>query len=148
MRRGPAYLAAGLLAAALLVGCGGGDSSTETALSKATYVKRANLICATANDELEASAKGLFGSRRPTEQELKGFATTFAVPRIEDELAQLRALPAPSGDEQTVSAIYDAAEQGLTKLKQDPRIITEDNPQAFAKANKLARAYGIDVCAS
>jgi hypothetical protein len=140
-------LAAGLLAAALLAGCGGGDSSTEAAFSKATYVKRANSICRTANHDLEASAKGVFGSQRPSKEELKAFATSFAVPRMEDELVQLRALPAPSGDEQAVNAIYDAAEQGVTKLKQNPGILIANNPQAFARAKRLARAYGIYVCA-
>jgi hypothetical protein len=150
LRKASITLVPALLAAGLIAGCGGGDdsSSTEAALTKSAYRKQANSICKKASDDINSAAKQEFGNKRPTQQQLEQFATDTAAPAIEDELSQLRELPAPSGDEDTVNAIYDAAQEGVDKLKQEPGIIAEDNPVAFRKANKLARGYGLDVCAS
>lgn len=139
-----------LLVGALLAGCGGddGSSSTAAALTKSEYVKQGNAICRQGNKEIEAAVRKLFGNQQPTQQQLKQFATETAIPNIESQIEQLRALPAPSGDEETVTAIYDAAQEGVDKFKQDPLLITQDNPQAFVKANKLARDYGLTVCAT
>jgi hypothetical protein len=150
LRKASIFLVPVLVGGALLIGCGGGDdsSSTEAALTKSAYLKQGNAICKNANDDLDVAAKQQFGNQQPTQKELEQFATSTAIPELEQEIADLRALPAPTGDTETVSAIYDAAESGLDQLKQDPSIITQDNPQAFAEANKLAKDYGLTVCAS
>ena len=132
-----------LLAGALLAACGGDDSP-----SKAEYVKDANAICKKTNDELNADVKKEFGNQRPSQQQIEKFGTDTVAPTIEDELSQLRDLDAPSGDEDTVNAIYDAAQDGVDALKQDPSILLENNPAAFQEANKLAKDYGLTVCAS
>jgi hypothetical protein len=149
VRKPTFFLIPCLIGAALLAGCGGGDdsSSTEAALSKSAYVKQANAICKQSNDQIEAESKQEFGNQQPTQKQIEQFASNTAIPAVEDQLSQLRALPAPSGDEETVAAIYDAAQEGVDKAKKDPSIIAQDNPAAFAKANKLARDYGLDVCA-
>ena len=150
MRKASILLVPSLIGGVLLAGCGGGDdsSSTAAALNKPAYLKQGNAICKSTMDDLGAAARQQFGDQRPTPNELEQFATSTAVPALEQEIADLRALPAPTGDEETVSAIYDAAESGVDQLKQDPSIITEDNPEAFREANKLANDYGLTVCGS
>ena len=150
MRKASTLIGAALVAGALFAGCGGGDSSdtTATALSKAEYQKQGNAICAKGNKVIAAQVQKQFKNGQPTQQQIEQFATETAIPTIQNEIDQLRALPAPSGDEATVNAIYDAAQQGIDAAKKDPSIIAQDNPQAFAKANKLAKAYGLGVCGS
>lgn len=150
MRKASILLVPCLIGGALLVGCGGGDdsSSTEAALSKSAYIKQANAICKKAADEINTAGSQQFGNRKPTEAEISKFVNDTAVPAFDDELSQLRDLPPPSGDEDTVNAIYDAAQDGADALKEDPSILLTDNPAAFQEANKLAKDYGLNVCAS
>jgi hypothetical protein len=143
LRKAPILLVPALLAGTLLAGCGGDDSP-----SKADYVKDANAICKKTNDEINTAAKKEFGNQRPSQKQTTNFINETAIPGVEDELSQLRDLDAPSGDEDTVNAIYDAAEEGLNKAKQDPSLLVQNNPPAFDKANKLAKDYGLTVCAS
>jgi len=150
VRKPTLFLVPCLIGGTLLAGCGSGDdsSSTEAALSKPAYVKQANAICKKAADKINTAGSQQFGNKQPTEAELAKFVNDTAVPAFDDELSQLRDLPPPSGDEDTVNAIYDAAQDGADALKENPSILLENNPAAFQEANKLAKDYGLDVCAS
>jgi hypothetical protein len=150
LRKASIFLVPALLGGMLLAGCGGDDdsSSTEATLSKAAYLKQGNAICKQTNDELDAAVSKEFGNQQPSQQQIEQFATETVVPTIDDEISQLRALPAPSGDEETVNAIYDAAQEGIDSVKDDPSVLAQDNPAAFKKADQLARDYGLATCAS
>ena len=141
-------LAAGLLAA----GCGSSDKSGEkSSITKAEFVKKGNAVCAQGNKEIDAAGKKLFGkdpNKRPSKAKLEEFATTVLIPSVEDQVSKIRALGAPKGDEAKVKAILDAADQGIQKGKQDPLSLTNEGSDPFAKANKLAKAYGLTVCGS
>jgi hypothetical protein len=140
------FLAAGLLAA----GCGSSDKSGEkSSITKAEFVKKGNAICAQGNKKIEAQGQKLFGpNKKPSKAKLEEFASTVLLPSVEDQVNKIRALGAPKGDEAKVKAILDAADQGVQKGKQDPLSLTNEGADPFAKANRLAKAYGLKVCGS
>jgi hypothetical protein len=147
LRRASILLVPCLIAAALLVGCGDDDpDSTETALSKSEYLEQGNEICKQQDAEIAAVAERTFGSSAPSQAELIRFANDRAIPQVEETISKLRALTPPAGDERTVKAIYEAAEEGVAKLKETPTLVVNGG-EVFAKANKLAAEYGLNECA-
>ena len=130
-------------------GCGGGDDKSSSSLSKAEFIRKGNAICAAGNKQIEAKAGQLFGTKqKPSEGELKQFASTVLLPSVEKQVAELKKLSPPSGDEDEVKAILDAAQDGIDKGKQDPLSLTQEKGGPFDKANALARKYGLTVCGS
>jgi hypothetical protein len=143
-------LVSGLIAA----GCGGGDdndtSSASTSsgpLSKAEYIAKGDQICAQGTLVIGQVGREQFGSSQPTRDQAVQFGQDTVVPSLEDTLTKLRALEAPPEDKAKAAAIYDALEDGLNKLKQDPNLFVEsDAGGAFDQANQLAQAYGFKQC--
>jgi hypothetical protein len=145
-------LVSGLIAA----GCGGGggdDSSTSSAststgpLSKADYIAKGDQICAQGTLVIGQAGREQFGSSQPTQEQAVQFGQATVVPSLEDTLAKLRALEPPAADQETTSAIYDALEQGIDKLKQDPNLfVATGSGGVFDQANQLAQAYGFKQC--
>lgn len=149
-------LATLLLAAALIAaGCGGGgdDDSTSSGsastgpLSKDEYIAKADQICAQGTLVIGQAGREQFGSSQPTRDQQIQFGQDTVLPSLEDTLAKLRALQAPTGDEAKTTAIYDALEDGLNQLKDNPDLYVEsDAGGAFDQANQLAQAYGFKQC--
>jgi hypothetical protein len=145
-------LASGLVAA----GCGGGggdDNSTSSGstttgtVSKSEYITKADQICAQGTLVVGQAGREQFGSSQPSRDQAIQFGQETVVPSLEDTLAKLRALQPPAGEEQKTSAIYDALESGLNKLKDNPDLFVEtDTGGAFDQANQLAQAYGFKQC--
>jgi hypothetical protein len=155
-------LAAGSIAA----GCGGGDDTTVTGasgpsgatgaqgapLTKDAFLAKGNAICKQGNQELNQAGKQFFNSlglsknQQPSSDQIQQFATDTVVPKVQAQIDGIDALPAPSGDEDQVQAIVDAARQDLDKIKQDPSLL-EGNNDPFADANQLAKQYGLNECA-
>jgi hypothetical protein len=135
------------LAAPVAAGCGSDEKPTP---SKAEFLRKGNAVCAAGNKQIEAEANKRFRGQqsRPSDAELRKFATEVLLPSIEKQVSQLRDLGAPKGDEAKVKAILDAAQQGVDKGKQDPLSLTRDKADPFARANSLARQYGLNVCGS
>ena len=152
MRKASILLLPCLIGGALLAGCGGGDDSSSTeALSKSAYLKQGNEICRNAAHEINTKAQAEFGTQQqPSKEEFSSFITDTALPISEQEISDLRDLPPPAGDEDTVNAIYDAADEGLAKVKDDPTLAAQggDAGGAFTESNKLAKDYGLTTCAS
>jgi hypothetical protein len=132
-----------LVAAA--AGCGGDGSAAP---SKPAYVKQADAICRQGTAQLQSAANRYFsGTTDPTpEQETEYVAKVF-VPNLERQLAKLRKLTAPDGDEDAVTAIWDASADGLAEIKarHGP---PGPPPAGFKKAHTLAVKYGLKVCGS
>jgi hypothetical protein len=142
-------LLAVLSAAALLTaaGCGSSDDDKADALSKPEYVKQANAICKAATTKVTAEAEKVFTGAAPTPAQIKSYAEKTFFPVIGQEVKDLRALPAPEGDEDTTKAIFDAVDAGLAKAKSDPALLAaSDAGNPFVDANKKANAYGLTVC--
>jgi hypothetical protein len=147
------FLSAGLIVA----GCGGDNNNTTTTLSKQEFLKKGNAICRKANQDVNKAGRLIFltgvkkgqkPSGPPPAAKFKKFADTILIPSIQSQINQIRALGVPPGDQAQVKAILDAAQAALNKGKQDPTLLEGNKSTPFAKANKLALAYGLTVCGS
>ncbi len=129
----------------LAVGCGGGDSSSdEAAPDKATYVAEADAICAAGRSTIEAIVQDLPAEIEAPESQAA--ITDEIVPLYRDQVARLRALTPPEGDEEKVAAIYDAVDSAVDTAEADPKALGQADP--FTEANRLAVEYGFEACGS
>jgi hypothetical protein len=148
--------------AVVAAGCGGGSTTTTTSagasgatgaqgapLSKSQFLAKGNAICKKGNQAIQNAAKQTFpkSGPKPSASQIQDFATKTVIPNIEEQVTAIKALPAPAGDQAQVTKIVDSAQSALDKAKQDPASITGNGPGPFAQTNKLARAYGLTVCA-
>jgi hypothetical protein len=154
----------GLIAGLILAGCGGGDDSSTTAgasgtsgtqgaaLSKSEFLAQGNGICEKGDKEINTEAKKIFTQgQAPSQATQEKFVTDTVIPNIQGQIDAISALSPPSGDEDQVQAIVDAAQSALDKAKSDPSLLTDQGggqSDPFAEANQLASAYGLDKCGS
>jgi hypothetical protein len=122
-------------------------------LTKAEFVKRADAACAQRVEEARAEflAYGQRGSKpneSPAEQRahLATIAQSIIAPELEQQIADVKALGAPKGDEQEVRAILAAMEAGVSKAVANPKQAIEASSTLLEPAPRLARAYGMRVC--
>src|SRR4051812_47232099 len=107
-------LVAILVSGLVLVACGSSDDSTSdttaTALSKADFLQQGNAICAKGQKATDQLANQTFtNGQKPTQAQLQEF-TTKATPLVQQQIDGLKALGAPTGDEQTVNQIVTDAQ--------------------------------------
>ena len=159
----PLALAAGSLAP----GCGRGDDTTTVSgpsgatgaqgapLTKDAFLAKANEICNQGGQQLDQDAQkffksvGLSGNQAPSSDQIQQFANETAIPHIQAQITAIEALPAPSGDEDQVTAITDSAQQALDKIKADPSLLENNGKNdPFVDADNLAKDYGLDECAN
>lgn len=138
--------------AIIVAGCGGGSDSTEStsSLTKAEFVKKGNAICAKGNEEIEEGFEkfgkehGFSKEKEPSQAELEEAVETVVIPSVSNEVESIRALGPP---DEEAEAVLDAAEGALEKGEEDPKqFLKEESSGPFAKANKLAREYGLTKC--
>ena len=160
----------GPLLAFALVGaaCGGNE-----ALSKDEYIAQANAICEDANSQIEAIAAEFFADvpEEPTPAEFAELPVGDYVDQytavIEAQLADLRDLAAPEGDEDLLAALYDDVEAMLRAVNglvaeaeagdpaaierlTSPEELTHGRPRAastaFDEVDARATEYGLTAC--
>ncbi len=135
----------------MLAACGGGgdattDSTQGTPLTKDEFLAQGNQICKSGNEAVSSAASSL--GQNPSQADIDQFVNDTLIPTVEGELNSLQALGAPSGDEDQVNAIIDAAQSGVDSSSANPGEATNPNSPAFQEANKLASAYGLTDCGS
>jgi hypothetical protein len=160
-KRGPIGLLAGILALTLiLAGCGGGSSDTSSSgdlsaspLSKAEFIKKADAICAAGGKRTQAEfasyvkEKKISAEAGPTAAQFAEISENIQVPAYKRQAEELRALGAPSGEEEKVTAIFDAIDAGIEKVEEaDPKEALESSNSMFVEADTLAVEYGFKVC--
>lgn len=158
MGRGPfALIAAVIVAALLLVGCGGSDDSgSGKSISKEEFIAKADAICKKGNERME---KELFvflrqnqngGSlRKPSVEQNEKFIAGVLVPNLRREIKDIKALGVPDGDEERVDAIIAALEEGLETAEDDTATVAAGTSDiVFGIASRLAGEYGATVCGS
>ncbi len=165
----PALAASLVLAVA---GCGGDDGGTVItdvdALVPSTrdYIVQADTICSNSDQGIQTEAEARFGigaddftvtpsgqivfkpGRRPTDRQIERFGSQVVIPAFRDQLARLRALTPPAGDEATLESIFRAAERGIARLQADPAIFNDSAGvrAELAEAKRLGRRYGFFDC--
>lgn len=149
----PVVLAGALTLVLVVTGCGGGSNGgTSTAvLSKVEFVKRANALCAKGQEKLHSDFIAFSTEKNdnpnPSRAEYEEFIDKVVAPNLNREIAELQALGSPKGDEDEVEAMFAAVEEGLQGAEEKPEMVTIGNSKLFAKAIKLAAAYGLTACA-
>ncbi len=141
-----------LVIVAVGTGCGGGNSGAS--LTKAEFIRRANVICAKAGKEVHseflAYAKTLEGKEPKTRSGItaaqKKVAETIVIPVKQKEVEQLSKLDAPVGDSDRIATVLNAIEQGIEKAQAEPVLATTNAEEVFGASEKIARNYGLDDC--
>lgn len=144
-------------ATGLVVGCGSSGDSTETlttsSLSKAQWIKRAGAICTEGSipllGELNAyEEKNAVKTQRGNEK-VAGEAIKLVIPKaVRGEVAKIRALGAPEGDQEEIEAFLLAMEEDVKGIEDGPLLSgAGDLEPKFRHSGQLASAYGIEECA-
>jgi predicted lipid-binding transport protein (Tim44 family) len=148
----------GVLAVALVAGCGGGDSSsgdsTESAssLTKAEFIKQADKICAESNESINAEAEEFakeneIDTEKATTAEQEEVVSDVVAPAIREQAEEIDELGAPSGAEDEVAEIVAAVESGADEAEATPDVLVEGKGGGpFKEASKLADSFGLKVC--
>jgi hypothetical protein len=148
MKRIPLWLLGSVLVVALIgAGCGGGDddnSTTTVSLAKPAWIVRADAICKQGNQQINQAANQTFGNQEPNEAQVRQFQSDTVLPSVQSQIDQIKALGAPSGDEDQVNKILDTVQADIDKAKSSG--VVENS--AFADGNALAKQYGLKVCGS
>ena len=139
-------VALAIAVAAMLVGCSSGsdDAATTTVapISKTEFIAQADAICKAGNDKISADTTGVDTS---DEDAVASAVRDKIVPNIRQQIADIRDLGFPKGDEDELDSIFDATEQVLQHAEDDPSIfVGSEDP--FADVNADLAAYGFNEC--
>ena len=132
--------AAAVAAGTLLVT--GVAAAATGAPSHDAYIERADRICSRTTDKIDAVVEDVGLS--PTDAEARA-AVDQVVALTRKEIDKLRALTPPRGDAKQVDRIYDAVERAIDRVEAKPSSLF-DEPSPFARAGRLADAYGFEDC--
>jgi hypothetical protein len=148
-----AFVAAVMVVAIAVAGCGGGDSSTTAgSISKEEFITKADAICKKGTERLQkaifAALKHPQNLTKVSEAEQIKIVTTAMVPNISREAKELRALGVPEGDEEKVDAMISALEEGVETAEQDPQAVTKSSDVVFGISSRIAGEYGLTACGS
>lgn len=138
-----------------VAGCGSSSNSTSTettaAISKAEFVAKGNAVCVKGEkaqeSEINAYVKkhGL-ENKKPSKAQEAELVETVLVPNIQSQIDGVKALGAPSGEEQQVSSALELSQQTLEKIEANPELAF-GNKDNFAAAGKQLHALGLKECA-
>jgi hypothetical protein len=129
---------------AIAAGCGSSDDndSSTSDLTKAEWIAKADAICQQGNQEINQAAHEQFGNQKPTAADVQQFARGVALLGTQDQIDKIRALGAPSGDEDQVNKILDTVQADIDQAKSSGDI----EESTFDDGDALAQQYGLKVC--
>ncbi|TMK58178.1 MAG: hypothetical protein E6G51_03490 [Actinobacteria bacterium] len=162
-----------MASALLLWGCGGGGDDRETggiggsatskpasgereesesgSVTKAEFVKDAELLCKSGEEEALGEARasyskyGIDPQKPPTRSQGNALVEDVILPSLQERAEELGELTPPAGDEAEVLAIVEGLEKGVAEAEAVPNKMLEA-ARKFDSVSKLARKYGIDAC--
>jgi len=147
------FVAAAIVVALVMVGCGGSDSSTAaSSISKEEFITKADAICKKGTERLQAAIGRVLKNQPNITKVSKGeqekIVATAMVPSVSREVKELRALPIPEGDEEKVDAMITALEEGVETAERDPEAVTKSSDAVFGISSRIAGEYGLEACGS
>jgi hypothetical protein len=142
----PSVLAVALAIGVAGAGCGGDEGDETSGLNKRQWIARADAICARSDKAIDASGERFFASfseaQPPNERQIGRFIQQVVVPEFRAAVGRMRELGAPSGDEEQVQALLDAADEGIARRERDPAAAERES-----RFDRLAADYGLVTCA-
>jgi hypothetical protein len=128
-----------------LAACAGGDE--EPGATPTQFRAQGNAICKDAQADILRATRRTFGGRRPSsDAQLIRFARKAMLPRYQQRLDALRQLDPPASDADEVRTILDSLDDALTAARKQPLTTTVGRRDPYSKADRLARAYGLNKC--
>ena len=147
------------IAGLLIAGCGSSSSSSSTAtttttaaISKAAFIAKGNAICIAGNKAQNASFErfakehGLSGKSGPNKAQTAELVETVFAPNIQHQINAVKALGAPSGEEQRVNEALESAQEALAKVEANPELFAAKQ-SPFHEAGLKLHALGLVKCA-
>jgi len=142
---------------AVAAGCGGSDSSAESApasaqnVSRAEFLKQASAACREQRADVKERADRYlaFHKHEPNAERLYGFVHFILLPTIEAETTRVRHLPHPAEEETEISATLSSTELATDKVATLAKIRSLKEVYArFGEAEAQYRALGLLACAN
>jgi hypothetical protein len=143
-----------LLAGLLVAGCGSSSSTTTTtaAISKAEFVAKGDAVCIAGEKAQEAEVNAYFKkhgleNKKPTKAQEAELVETVLAPNIQHQINAVKALGAPSGEEQQVEEALATSQRDLEKVEASPELMfAKQDP--FHEAGQQLHAVGLTKCAA
>ncbi len=149
------FVTAAVVVALAAVGCGGGGNSTTTAASsasKAAFIKKLDAVCQKGTERMQRAILAFLKEhkdvKRPNQAQSEKLVGSAIVPSVEKEIAAMKALEPPAGDEDRFNAIVSALEEGLETAEDNPEAVVGSSDAVFGISGRLAGEYGAEVCGS
>jgi hypothetical protein len=148
-------LMAVLIVGVSVSGCGSSSSSTATettaAITKAEFTSKGNAVCVKGEKAQEAEINAYvkkhgLEKKKPTKAQNVELVKTVLAPNIQSQIDGVRALGAPTGEEQQVNSALELSQQTLEKIEANPELAF-GKESAFAAAGKQLHALGLKECA-
>jgi hypothetical protein len=150
------WLFAALAIAVLASGCGeSGETTAATPITKAVFIKRADLICREADETQPVEFKAYWAKHGKALKEMdrvpyeETTVRMLTLPSVKKQLRALESLKAPNGEKGQVRTIIAGWEAAVRKGEKNPYSVSlwyEPAKDPFTKINKTAVRYGFNDC--
>jgi hypothetical protein len=122
---------------------GGGEVKAEGSLTKASYIKEGDVICANVPTRYQKKLRTL---PKAQQKEVTKSIPKAAVPPLREAAEELRKLGAPEGDVQEAEEIIAALEKAADGLEAKPKSGFSGPQSSFVEFQKLTKQYGFKIC--
>ncbi|MFL5896992.1 MAG: hypothetical protein ACJ76D_00785 [Solirubrobacterales bacterium] len=146
----------GVFLAIAITGCGSSGDPAEVTVqgtfTKAQYLKLARPICKQGVNEITDHyrqwEKADTGNRKRSSEHARDIALAeVAVEAHKKQLQRLREIGLPHEEEEFVSRLYEAWEEGVENGEDNPESMQESNERfAFHQAYAMSVDYGLGAC--
>lgn len=138
--------------AAVAAGCGGGESTADTASStKAEFIKAADSICKKADNAQKAELSAYVSANPAAESsraEQAKLVAAAGLPPIKVEIEELAELSLPEGEEAEVGEMIEELEKALEEAEAAPARVLGKKANPFSSVESEAAKYGLKECDS
>lgn len=138
----PIWAVSTLLAALLAAGCGdsSGGSDDDGVVTKKSFVKEADTVCAKQKQEIQMRVK----SSDPVKASEESSEET--APALKVELREIEAIGTPSGDAKEIEAMLKNVRKVLELVESGSNSDLLEANDYYLRATKQARSYGLKEC--